>query len=122
MGNCMLCIRITDVKMFMSKLLVQSVFDNFLLSELDVMTYNSFHINGKLNKSWFDTDELESIEDYSKWGQVKAHAYQVIKGNKVPTSMKIVLFLTTESGRSENDLKPERSSRPSRHTGIGKTA
>ncbi len=93
----MLCIRITDVKMFMSKLLVQSVFDNFLLSELDVMTYNSFHINGKLNKSWFDTDELEAIEDYSKWGQVKAHAYQVIKGNKVPTSMKIVLFLTTEN-------------------------
>ena len=48
----------------MSKLLVQTVFDNFLLSELDVVTFNAFHINGKINRSWYDTDELDTEEEY----------------------------------------------------------
>lgn len=93
----MLCIKITDVKTFMSHLLLQSTFDNFLLSELDVLTFNSFHINGKLNKSWFDTDELDNEEDYAKWHQLRQYAYQVIKGSKVPASMKLVFYLSKEN-------------------------
>ncbi len=93
----MLCLKISDVKKFMSKLLVQTVFDNFLLSELDVVTFNAFHINGKINKSWYDTDELVANEEYVKWQQVKSHAFQVIKGNKVPASMKLVFYLSTEN-------------------------
>lgn len=93
----MLCLKISDVKSFMSKLLVQTVFDNFLLSELDVVTFNAFHINGKINRSWYDTDELDTEEEYIKWQQVKAYAFQIIKGNKVPTSMKLVFFLSKEN-------------------------
>jgi len=102
-GNNMLCMKITDVKTFMSHLLLQSTFDNFLLSELDVLTFNSFHINGKLNKSWFDTDELETEETYAKWSQIRQHAYQVVKGNKVPASMKLVFYLSAEN--KERTLK-----------------
>ena len=97
MRDFMLCIKICDVKKFMSMLLVQSVFDNFLLSELDVVTFNAFHINGKINKSWYDTDELDTEEEYIKWQKVKHHAYQIIKGNKVPSSMKIVFFLSSDN-------------------------
>lgn len=93
----MLCIKISDVKKFMSKLLVQTVFDNFLLSELDVVTFNAFRINGKINKSWYDTDELDTEEEYTKWHQIKPYAFQMIKGNKVPASLKIVFYLSQEN-------------------------
>jgi hypothetical protein len=93
----MLCLKMSDVKNVMSKLLVQTVFDNFLVSELDVATFCTLHINGKINKSWYDTGELETSEEYSKWSQIKPYAYQVIKGSKVPASMKLVFFLSGEN-------------------------
>lgn len=93
----MLCLKINDVKKFMSNLLVQTVFDNFLIAELDIVTFNAFHINGKINKTWFDTDELDTEEEYSKWHVVKPYAFQMIKGNKVPSTMKIVFYLSKEN-------------------------
>lgn len=108
----MLCMKIVDVKKFMSKLLIQNVFDNFLLSEFDVVTFAAFHINGKNNKSWYDTDEPEAEEEYVKWGQIKPYAYQAVKGSKTPTSMKVVCYLSRENrerliSRVGGNWKPE---------------
>lgn len=95
----MLLLKITDVKSFMSKLLIKNVFDNFLMSELEIRTFSLFQIDGKLNQEWFDTDELEMLQDkdYVKWEKVRPLVYQMVKGSKVPGSMKIVLLLSTEN-------------------------
>lgn len=95
----MISLKIVDVKSFMSSLLIQSTFDNFLLMELDIATFNNFHISGYLNKSFYSSDELEILEnrEYSKWSEVKPYAYNLIKGNKTPLSFKVVLLLSPQN-------------------------
>lgn len=93
----MLCLRVTDVKSFMSKLLIHNVFDNFLLAELDITSFYSFHMDGKTNRDWYDTDQQEELGEYSKWVSLKPYVYELVKGKKVPTSMKIVFYLSPEN-------------------------
>ena len=95
----MLLLKILDVKMFMSSLLIKNVFDNFLLSELEVMTFNRFTISGKLNTDWYDTEEKELLEEleYSKWESVKPFVYNIVKGRKTPQYMKGVFMLNKEN-------------------------
>ncbi|HEX3077272.1 MAG TPA: DUF5721 family protein [Lachnospiraceae bacterium] len=95
----MVALHIVDVKAFMNSLLIQNVFDNFLLSELEIATYNQFTINGVLNRSWFDDEEKEQLNGrtHSTWNEVKPIAFQLFKGKKVPSSFKIVLFLSPEN-------------------------
>ncbi|ROR28175.1 hypothetical protein EDD66_105114 [Mobilisporobacter senegalensis] len=87
----MISMKILDVKSFMSSLLIHSVFDDYLLCELDITTFSQFHVSGKLNKEWFTNDELEELEDYSNWIEIKPFAFQLMKGSKTPQFIKIVL-------------------------------
>lgn len=87
----MISMKVLDVKAFMSSLLIHSIFDEFLLCELDITTFNQFHVSGKLNKEWYTSEELEELEEYSRWTEVKPFAFQIMKGNKTPQSIKIVL-------------------------------
>lgn len=95
----MISLQILDVKTFMSSLLIHHVFDNFLLSELEIVTYNQFKIMGRLNKNWYSNEELELLNDreYSLWSEIKPVAYQLIKGNKTPHSFKIIFLLSREN-------------------------
>lgn len=92
----MISLHVVDVKSFMNHLLIQTVFDNFLLSELEITTYNQFKINGKLNSGWYDEEEKEALEErqYSTWAEIKAIAFSLMKGKKVPAMFKIVLILS----------------------------
>ena len=85
----MLNIEITETKNFVKKLLMEPVFDTFLLVEAYVRSDVSYTIDGRLNPSFFDTEELEEMtsKTYTTWGAV-------IKGNKLPLNFKIVLILS----------------------------
>ncbi len=100
----MISLKIIDIKAFMSSLLIQNVFDNFLLSELHINTSNYFNISGKLNEEYYSPEEFKLLEGrkYSAWGEIKPIAYSLIKGNKLPLSIKIVLLLA--SSNTENVL------------------
>lgn len=91
----MIAIQVQDVKVFMSNLLIHNMFDEFLMSEMDLSMAQTFHIDGSLNMGWFSTDELESLEGrkLAKWLEVKPIAYHIIKGQKTPNSFKIVFQL-----------------------------
>lgn len=93
----MISLHVVDVKSFMNHLLIQNVFDNFLLSELEITTYNQFKINGKLNTGWYDEVEKEALEgrQYSNWSEIKPIAFSLMKGTKVPAMFKIVLILSS---------------------------
>ena len=91
----MLAIQIKDVKTFMSKLLSADTFDSFLLEEARIHTFNTFIIDGHQNKEFYTKEELEDSElfpyEYSQWKTMKSICYQLIKGKKVPTLMKVIL-------------------------------
>ena len=96
----MLAIQIKDIKSFMSKLLRADSFDSFLLEEAQIQTFNTFIIDGHQNKEFYTKDELEDPEcfpyEYSQWKDIKGICYQLIKGKKVPSFMKITLHKTPE--------------------------
>lgn len=96
----MLAIQIKDVKTFMSKLLSADTFDTFLLEEAQIHTFNTFTIDGHRNREFYTKEELEDPEnfpyEYSCWKEIKGICFQLIKGKKVPTFMKIILHKRPE--------------------------
>ena len=76
----MLNIEITETKNFVKKLLMEPVFDTFLLVEAYVRSDVSYTIDGRLNPSFFDTEELEEMTSntYTTWGAVRHHIFNVI--------------------------------------------
>lgn len=96
----MIAIQIKDVKTFMSKLLSGNTFDSFLLEEAKIHTFNTFTIDGHQNHDFYTKEELEDSElfpyEYSEWKNIKAICFQLIKGKKVPTFMKIIFHQKPE--------------------------
>lgn len=90
--------QIQDVKGFMSHLLLSNTFDRFLLAEASITTFNTFHIDGHLNKDYFSSAEeyeMEAADNlvYSRWEQVRPFCFSLIKGKKTPVGMKIIFSL-----------------------------
>ena len=95
----MLSIQIQDVKEFMNQLLRSDLFHPFYLWEASIKTGVSYHIDGRLNEDFYNTDELETLPqtDYISWAQIKPQIFSMIKGSKTPLSMKIILLLSETS-------------------------
>ena len=87
----------TDIKKFMNCLLVKETFDNFLLEEASITTYNTFTIDGHIQNDFYSNDELEALPDkfLSTWAMIKPYCFNLIKGSKLPLRFKIVLKAST---------------------------
>lgn len=94
----MKALQVVEVKPFMAKLLIQDLFDPFLLSELTMNTFTRFQINGKLHVDFFSAEELEQMNhrSYAKWIEIKPFVYSIVKGSKTPLSFHITLMLSKE--------------------------
>ncbi len=91
----MISLKVKDVNNFMHKLLISDTFDNFLLCDGEIAASCIITFNGRINQKFFDTDELTSLtDDFVYWRNIKHIAYEAIKGNKVPSKMKIVFALS----------------------------
>ena len=90
---------VEDVKNFMGKLLVGTEFDDYLVSEVSITTYNTFTINGRINKNFYSEEELEQISERenSYWKELKPICYDLIKGKKTPLKFKMVFSLTRQN-------------------------
>ena len=94
----MISLKVVDIKKFTKNIFVDSVFDNFVTSSVEVVSFNKFTIDGKINRKWYTKEENELIiDEYTKWEELKKYVYDIIKGNRVPISFKIVLLLSNES-------------------------
>lgn len=96
----MISLKIDHTKDFMNKLLLQEVFDAFLVKEATISTFQTFHIDGKRNKDFYSTEELEELGtdiDYVKWSEIKPLCFQAIKGKKTPLSFKFVFKLSQKN-------------------------
>ncbi len=105
---------INEVKPFMAKLLTNTVFDRFILRELEIQTFTTFRILGQFNELFFTREELEERNGnrYVAWSEVKGMAFSMIKGNKTPLAMKLVFQLPPAEaeelvGSLAGKLRPE---------------
>lgn len=91
----MVALKVEDMKQFTSGLFIGSLFDNFLVREADIVTFNAFHMDGRIRAGYYTEEEAEEkgIGEYSAWKTVKPVCYSLIKGRRLPGSFQIVLQL-----------------------------
>ena len=53
----MISLKVINVKSFMTNILVDSVFDNFWVSQVNIDTFLKFSMDGRLNIRWFSKEE-----------------------------------------------------------------
>lgn len=82
---------ILDLKKCTYLLFSDTVFDDFLMIETEILTYNIFSIDGRIQKKYFDTDNIQELKEFSKWRDIKPICFNLIKGKRLPLSFKIVL-------------------------------
>lgn len=89
---------IEDIKSFMNELLVNEKYDSFYLYEIRLKTSLDYYISGKINKEFYDTEEeREELYDYVSWGEIKHTVFELIKGNRLPISFKVILMFNREN-------------------------
>lgn len=97
----MIALHIQDVKGFMSKLLLSQTFDNFLLVEGCITTYNTFHIDGRLQKDFFTAEEIEeknlTHRTFSLWKEIRPFCLELIRGKKTPLGFRFTFQLSEEN-------------------------
>lgn len=82
----MVALKVEDVRSFTSKLFVKEDFDRFLVKEINIITYNSFTIDGHVRQGYYTQEELEEnrIEDFSSWKMLRPLCFSLIKGKNFP--------------------------------------
>jgi hypothetical protein len=94
----MIALEIKNTKNFMNALLVSSQFEQLLVEEAVITTFNTFHIDGHIVKEFYTSEEIEILEDggktleFSSWRDIKPICFDLIKGKKTPVSFKVVLL------------------------------
>lgn len=107
----MIALSLPEVKECMSKLLLSDTFDPFYFIEGEIVTFNTFTLDGFLKKEFFDTEEAPARE-YSLWKDVREFCFSLIKGKRTPLSFKFVLGLSDSNIeklllQQELDFKPQ---------------
>lgn len=92
----MIALEFPKVKESMTKLLLTESFDSFLFLSAEIVTFNTFTIDGFLKKDFYDADEAPQRE-YSLWKDVREHCFSVIKGQRTPLRFSFVLGLPKEN-------------------------
>lgn len=94
----MVALKIDEIKPFTAKLFLGEIFDHFLVREVNIVTFNSFTIDGHIRTGYYSTQELDEnpLEELSLWKVLKPVCFSLIKGKKLPGSFRIVLQLAPE--------------------------
>lgn len=100
----MIALKITNIKHFMGRLLGSEDFNSFLLEEASISTYNTFHIDGHLNREFYSTEEWEDETlrpyDFSMWKTIRPICFDLIKGTHTPSAFRFVLHLIPDHVQS----------------------
>jgi len=109
-----IALQVEDVKNFMNKLFKDVTFDEFEVVSVDLQQGISYTIDGALQLQFYDSLEKELLNDqkYIKWSELKGTVFSIIKGNKTPSTMKIVFVVSQKSklnlvNKSSSVYQPE---------------
>lgn len=94
----MVALKIEEQKAFTSGLFLGELFDRFLVREVNITTFNSFTIDGRVRHGYYSDEELEAnqIEEFSAWKTLKPFCFSLIKGKRLPESFRIVFMLSPD--------------------------
>lgn len=93
----MTALELTELKTITAHLFLQDTFDHFCLIEGEIKTYNTFRIDGKVHREFYDTDT--DVQDYSRWEQLRGHCFNLIRGKRTPLGFRFVFSLSPENIR-----------------------
>lgn len=84
--------QINNIKSFMAKLLIGKDFDKFQVTDINITTFNTFHIDGHIMKDFYDKEEYDSMgcPVISMWKDLKPLCYEIIKGHNTPLNFRII--------------------------------
>ena len=91
----MIAFSLTNIKDFMSHLLLNETFDHFSFIEGEITTFNTFHIDGFIKKEFFDSNSV--LPEYSYWKNVRNFCFSLIKGKRTPLSFRLILSLSPDN-------------------------
>lgn len=93
--NGMVALKVEDIRQFTTGLFIGNLFDKFLVREADIVTFNAFHVDGRIKPGFYTEQETEEKEigEYSAWEAIKPVCFSLIKGKRLPGSFQIVLLL-----------------------------
>ncbi len=112
----MIAIRIKQQKNFMAKLLTTELFDEFLVEEAQIDTFNTFSIDGRIHRDFYKDSSLEPdqipSEEFSAWSKLRPICLELIKGKQTPLGFKFVLHSSEEQknellSHQDMDISPE---------------
>ena len=89
----MIALQLSNVKECMSKLLLSETFDPFLFIEGEIITYNTFTIDGTLKKDFFES-ECAPDRAYSLWKEIREFCFMIIRGKRTPLNFKLIFGLS----------------------------
>lgn len=95
----MISLQIEELKEFTRQLFIGNTFDRFLLREAQIVTFNSFQIDGWIRTDYYSAEEKEEreIEGFSAWSALRPFCFSLIKGKRLPESFHIVLQLSDKA-------------------------
>ena len=77
-------------RQFMKDLLIGQTFDQFLLEEADISTFNHFMIDGHILPAFYEQDTAPA-EEFSTWDKIRPVCFSLIRGKRLPLHFKLVL-------------------------------
>ena len=108
----MIALKLKNTKNFMTQLLLSDTFDNFLFIEGEVVTFNTFTIDGFIQKDFYE-DSPEG--DYASWKQLRELCFSIIKGKRTPLSFRFVFSLSPDRAEKPGFSCIRRSGAVSQH-------
>lgn len=103
----MIALKLMETKKFMSKLLLTDTFDHFLLIEGEIVTFNTFRIDGYIQRDFYKSDisddsiqpesHADILPEYSEWSRLREYCFSIIKGKRTPLRFKFVFSLSPEN-------------------------
>lgn len=100
----MLALRIPDTRDFMKKLLTETVFDSFVVSEASVTTFTVIRIDGSWHPEYFGDGEMDPENEENEngksfhpsalsWGLLRPVFFGLIRGRRTPGAFRLVFRL-----------------------------
>lgn len=91
----MVAFTLDQIKDFMSQLLLTDTFDSFSFIEGEIITFNTFRIDGLIQKDFFDTGT--DLPEYSPWKSVRDYCFSIIRGKRTPLGFRFVFRLSAKN-------------------------
>lgn len=101
----MISVTIQDIPKFMSILFSSEGLDKLYLSEGVIKTFSTFNIDGHTNKDFYNEDSYNkdlnddsvALEPFTRWEALRPLCRELIKGKRIPVSMKFSFILPDET-------------------------